>query len=366
MKICKKCLMLSTRPRLEFDNNGVCAACEWEEIKKTIDFEERKLELTKLCDEIRNKNKFDCIVPVSGGKDSTYVAHKMKYEYGLRVLTVTVTPPLETSIIQENLNSFLAIGGFDNIKVTPNPKIMKEINKKGLIEQGRPLLGWTTCLNTTMLQLATSLNVPLIMFGEEGESEYGGSKKLRYSAYYNVSDSIELYTYGNNPADYASYFPKNELTMFQYPSQDEILNSKTKVAHWSYFENWDTNKHYIFAKENYNMRERQEQSVGTYTNFSQMDTPLYDLHAYFMYLKFGFGRCLQDSCIDIRKGRISREEAVELVNKYDGEFPSTYIDCYLSYFDISRDEFQEILVKHTNNDLFLWKDDKLVRKFTIE
>lgn len=172
MKYCTKCVMPDTRPRLTFDENGICSACQWSEEKNiSIDWDKREAELIELCNTIRGKNKFDCLVPASGGKDSTYVAHKMKYTHNLNVLTVTITPPLETDLIQENMKSFLN-KGYDNIKITPNPLIMKTINRIGFIEQGRPLLGWTSCLNTAMLQIATSMNVPLIMFGEEGESEY--------------------------------------------------------------------------------------------------------------------------------------------------------------------------------------------------
>lgn len=352
MKRCTKCIMPATRPRLTFDEKGVCAACQWDEEKKTrINWDTRIQELRILCDEIRGKHKYDCLVPVSGGKDSTYVAHKMKYDFDLNVLTVTIMPPLETGLIQKNLLNFLSYG-YDNIKITTNPRIAQFINKKGLIEQGRPLLSWTTCLNTAMLQIATSMDVPLIMFGEEGESEYGGSTKLRYTPFYNVQDAIDLYTYGNDPAQYSRYFPAKDLVWWTYPDNATLNAHSVKIAHWSYFENWDPYVHYEFARDNYNMLSRKERSVGTYTNFGQLDTPLYDLHAYFMYLKFGFGHCLQDACIDIRAGRISRQEAIMLVKKHDGEFIDGYIPEYLEYYQMTREEFDETVDRHVNKELF--------------
>jgi N-acetyl sugar amidotransferase len=360
MKACKKCVMLETRPRLTFNQDGVCAACEWGEEKKTsIDWKKRKNEFVELCNSIRGKYKFDCLVPVSGGKDSTYVAHKMKYEYNLNVLTVTVTPPLETELIQNNLKNFLSYG-YDNMKITPNPVITKFINKKGFIEQGRPLLSWTTCLNSVMLQIATSMNIPLIMFGEEGESEYGGSTKLRYTPYYTVDDAIDIYTYGNNPLQYLENFSEGELKWWMYPTEEELKKHPIKVAHWSYFENWDSYRHYIFARDNYAMKSKEDRSSGTYTNFGQLDTPLYDLHTYMMYLKFGFGRCLQDVCIDIRGGRLSREDGIEMVRKYDGEFIEKLIPVYCEYYGMTREEFDSVLDKHANKDLFkkvdgIWK-----------
>lgn len=358
--------MPETRPRLTYDKEGVCNACEWKEIKENeINWDERQKELEKLCDSIRGKYKYDCIVPVSGGKDSTYVAHKMKHECNLNILTITITPPLETNLIQENLKNFLEYG-YDNIKITPNPVITQKINKIGFIEQGRPLLSWTTCLNTAMLQIATSMNIPLIMFGEEGESEYGGSTKLRYTPFYDISDSIELYTYGNDPSQYAQEFSEKELLMWTYPKKEILEKNPIKVAHWSYFENWDSYPHYAFARDHYDMQIKKERSVGTYSNFAQLDTPLYDLHTYMMYLKFGFGRCLQDVCIDIRGGRLSRSEGVKIIKKYDGEFAKDYVPLYLDYYQMSENEFNEVLDKHVNKKIFEKKEGVWTPRFNIE
>jgi len=366
MKVCTKCLMPSTRPRITYSDEGVCSACEWKKMKtESIDWAKREKEIIDLCNQIRGKYKYDCIVPVSGGKDSTYVAHKMKNVYNLNILTVTITPPLETQLIQENLNNFLGYG-YDNIKITPNPVISRKINKKGFIEQGRPLLSWTTCLNTAMLQLASSLKIPLIMFGEEGESEYGGSKKLRHTAFYDVKDSIDLYTYGNNPADYAKEFPQNKLLLWSYPSKEELDSFKINVGHWSYFEDWDSFVHYEFARDNYNMKTKENRSVGTYGNFAQLDTPLYELHTYMMYLKFGFGRCLQDVCIDIRGERLTRAEGVELIKKYDGEFSEEIVPVFLEYYQMTREEFDGVLERHVNKDLFEKKEGTWVPKFEIK
>jgi N-acetyl sugar amidotransferase len=366
MKVCKKCIMPDTRPRLTFDEDGVCAACQWAEEKKTqIDWKKREEQLIELCDSIRGKHKYDCLVPVSGGKDSTYVAHKMKHVYNLNILTLTVSVPLETDLIQENLRSFLSYG-YDNMRITPNPAIAKFINKLGFIEQGRPMLSWTTCLNTVALQVATTMDIPLIMFGEEGESEYGGSTKLRYDPYYDVEDAIDLYTYGNDPAQYSKYFPKSELVWWTYPSKETIQKHPVKISHWSYFENWDSYKNYIFARDNYNMKTSDQRNSGTYTNFGQLDTPFYDLHTYMMYLKFGFGRCLQDACIDIRLGRLTRDEAIEMVRKYDNEFDENNIPLYCGYFEMSRAKYDAVLDRHANKELFEKKNGVWQPKFTFE
>lgn len=358
--------MPDTRPRLTYNSEGICAACEWAEIKKNeINWEQRQQELRELCDSIRGKQKYDCIVPASGGKDSTYVADKMKNVYGLNILTVTITPPLETELIQNNMKNFLNYG-YDNIKVTPNPKIAQEINKYGFIEQGRPLLSWTSCLNSVMFRMAVDYKVPLIMFGEEGETEYGGATDLRYTPYYDIDFAIRIYTYGNDPKKYAQHYNERELSLWMYPDADELRNADFKVAHWSYYEDWDPYKHFEFARDNYGMKISSNRSTGTYTSFGQLDTPLYKLHTYMMYLKFGFGRCLQDACIDIRGGRITRDEAVNLVNQYDGEYIGEDIPLFLDYFNMSKEEFDSVLDRHANKDLFEKKNGIWTPKFQVE
>lgn len=366
MKICKKCIMPETRPRLTFDSNGVCAACEWHKIKKEeIDWKKRYDELKKLCDDIRGKQRYDCIVPVSGGKDSTYVADKIKNELGLNVLTVTITPPLETKLIQDNLNHFLEYG-FNHIKITPNPKIAKAINKYGFVEQGRPLLSWTSCLNSVMFKMAVDFKVPLIMFGEEGETEYGGVKEMRYKPYYDAEYAVKIYTEGNSMTDFLDRFSERELEMWLYPSKEEILRSGLKVGHWSYFEDWDAYKHYEFARDNYGMKISEGRNTGTYTAYGQFDTPLYELHTYMMYLKFGFGRGLQDACIDIRNGRLTREEAVDIVKKYDGEYPQESIPLFLDYYELTKEQFDDVLDRHANKKLFKKENGIWKPQFSIE
>lgn len=366
MQVCKRCLMVETCPRLKYTEDGLCMACEWDDIKRDeIDWESRQKELRDLCDSIRGKNQWDCIVPVSGGKDSTYVADKMKNEYGLNVLTVTITPPLETEIIQQNLTRFLE-KGFCNIKVTPNPEITRAINKKCFIEQGRPLNGWTSCVNTVMFRFATYYHIPLVMFGEEGETEYGGTAELRYVPYYDMDFAIKVYTEGNDPSKYLTMYPEGDLRWWLYPSKEDMKKADFKVGHWSYFENWDPYDHYVFAEKYYGMQKNAERNIGTYSDFGQIDTPMYILHTYMMYLKFGFGRCLQDACIDIRRGRLTRKEAIDRVNRYDGEPIDAYIPVFLDYFQMDRKEFDQVLKKHTNKELFEWKDGVLVKKFSIK
>lgn len=345
--------MPSTRPRISFDNRGWCNACAWAEEKRTkIDWATRQAMLEKICATYRKKDgNFDCIVPVSGGKDSSYVAYMMKHEMGMHPLCVNIIPPLEFDVGRKNLDNFVA-AGYDCIRVAPNPVISKRIALRSLIDYGQPLMSWIINVQVAVFKLAIQFKIPLVMFGEEGETEYGGSDKLKSSPVYDIEDSIKLYLSGITPARFLDEFTEKELYWWLYPSEDDFRKANLAVAHWSFFENWDPYHHYLVAKEKCNLEERDIASIGTYNNFAQTDTCLYDLHTYLMYLKFGFGRCSQDVGIDIRRGSMTRKQGINLIKKYDGEFPEQYVGAYLGYFGISVPEFDEVIDKWANKSLF--------------
>lgn len=352
MKYCTKCLMPETRPRIEFDENGVCNACSWSEEKTiTIDWNARQKELLELVDKAkkRNHNKFDVIAPSSGGKDSSYVAYKLK-ELGLTPLTITLKPPLPFETGEKNLEHFVNYG-FDHVHITPNYRIGAEIAKKAFIELGQPMFAWIISVQTAIFRCAVIFDIPFVMFGEEGEVEYGGTSKLKSSATYNLEDSIKLYLSGQDPKSFIDKFSDKDLFWWRYPSVEEFGKLNPSIAHWSYFENWDSYRNYVVAKEQFNLEESPNRSIGTYTNFAQTDTKLYDLHAYLMFLKFGFGRCTQDVGIDIRRGALTRSQGLNLVKKYDGEYPEPYINDYLKYFNMTSEEFESVLDSFANKEI---------------
>lgn len=358
VKYCKRCFASSLRPRISFNKDGVCSACLWAAEKKSaIDWKHRRNQLEELCNKYRRSNYFDCIVPVSGGKDGSYVAHKLKYTYHMNPLCITITPDLQLDIGKKNLEHFID-KGFDLLSITPNPDLMKQLNKKGFIEQGRPMVGWMLAVQAAVMKLAVMYRVPLIMFGEDGETEYGGLAALKNSPVYGVDEAINLYLSGNDINKLAEGLEttNNNYFWYEFPSEDDLKHLDIKVAHYSYFENWDSNEHVDFAIKHFNMEGQPERSIGTYTRYSQNDTMLYTLHSYLMFLKFGFGRCNQDASIDIRSGRMTRSEGLELLKKYDGEYPKKYINAYLKYFDMTSEEFNSILDKYANKDVLYKKD----------
>lgn len=354
---CKNCLNMSTRPRISFDDKGWCNACQWMEEKKTFDFSNRQEELKKLLEKYRSKNgSFDCIVPVSGGKDGSYVAYNLKHKYKMNPLAVTIRPALSLEIGDKNLLNFIN-SGYDHVHITPNPKVLNRLNKYGFIEKGFPYYGWLIAIHTAVIKTAISFRIPLLFYGEDGEIEYGGSTESKNKALYNIDYMRKVYLEGGHEKVYHRILQdkdiaENELTFFKFPEPKEIAENELSFTHWSYFEPWDSYRNYVTAKEHCGLIEKEEGNVDTFTNFSQNDQALYALHAYMMYLKFGFGRATQDAGIEIRRGAMTRDQALNLVKMYDNSYPHHLIDTYLEYYEMTRDEFDAVLDSYANKDLF--------------
>jgi N-acetyl sugar amidotransferase len=261
---------------------------------------------------------------LSGGKDGSYVAYNLKHKHKMKVLTVTVRPPLETQIGQENLNSFIN-SGFNHLHITPDTEAMRALNKIGFEKMGFPYYGWLISIHTVIAKLAVQMKIPAIFYSEDGEVEYGGDTKYKNKSVYGIDYQISHYLEGGYKKiiDFAKKegLSDDQLYWFTFPDKKDLKTSNTKITHYSYFENWDPYRNYILAKEKCGLKELDSVSHGSYTNFAQTDQELYPLHVYLMYLKFGFGRTTQDACIDVRRGSMSRDQAIELSKRYDDFYP---------------------------------------------
>lgn len=337
------------------------------ESKQSLDWGVRKKELTALLDKHRSDgSRFDCIVPVSGGKDGSYVAHNLQNVYGMNPLCVTVTPPLALDLGERNLKNFVA-SGFNHISVNPHPTAMRALNSTGFKEMGFPYYGWLLAIQSAVVRVAINFGVGLIFYGEDGEVEYGGTAQTQKTPIYNVQYMKDIYLEGGyNKVLSQVSVPESTLGLFRFPDDWELTEHPLDITHWSYFENWDPYRNYLVAKEFCGLQEAEESNPGTFTNFSQNDQALYALHTYMMYLKFGFGRANQDACIEIRRGAMSRDQAINLVRLYDGHFPAEFLDLYLDYYDMNQSEFDAILERWVNKDLFDYSDGFWQPKFEIQ
>jgi len=367
---CKNCLNMSTRPRISFDSRGWCNACQWMEEKQAMNWSSREAELENLLEKHRSTSEaFDCIVPVSGGKDGSYVAYMLKEKYNMNPLTVTVRPALSLEIGDQNLSNFIQ-SGFSHIHISCNPLVLDRLNKYGFIEKGFPYYGWLIAIMTAVIKTAVNFKIPLIFYGEDGEVEYVGSTESKDKPIYNVEYMKRIYLEGGHDKVLENIksdgdISNADLAFFQFPGDDEIANNELLFTHWSYYEPWDSYRNYVVAKEHCGLIEKDDGSQDTFTNFAQNDQALYSLHAYLMYLKFGFGRATQDAGIEIRRGAMTRDQAVNLVYMYDNAYPAELIDVYLDYYQMTKEEFDAVLDKYVNEDLFHKLDGIWQPKFSV-
>jgi len=367
---CKNCLNMSTRPRIAFDERGFCNACCWMEEKKILDWEKRTQLLMTTLDKYRSKDGgFDCVVPVSGGKDGSSVAYNLKHKYGMNPLAITVRPALALEIGDQNLLNFIN-SGYNHIHISPNTETMRVLNKHGFIEKGFPYYGWLIAIKSAVIKTACNFNIPLIFYGEDGEVEYGGSTESKNNAFYDVEYMKRIYFEGGyekvlNKVKSEYNINDCDLYFWRFPTDQQLKEKQLLCTHWSYFEPWDSYKNYIIAKEHCGLQEKEEGNAGTFTNFSQNDQALYALHTYMMYLKFGFGRATQDAGIEIRRGSMTRDQALNLVRMFDNQYPEEFIELYLEYYQMTQAEFDTVIDRYANQALFEKIDGRWQPKFTV-
>jgi N-acetyl sugar amidotransferase len=285
-------------------------------------------------------------------------------------LAITVRPALSLEIGDKNLSNFIH-SGYDHIHLSPNPRVLDRLNKYGFIEKGFPYFGWLIAIMTAVIKTAANFKIPLIFYGEDGEIEYGGSTESKNNALYDISYMKRVYLEGGHEKVFERIkmdddISEADLSFFKFPTDSEVSEVGLSFTHWSYFEAWDPYRNYLVAKEHCGLQEVDQNNSGTFTNFAQNDQALYSLHAYMMYLKFGFGRATQDAGIEIRRGAMTRDQAVNLVKLYDGHYPEEYLQAYLDYYQMTNEEFDVVLDKWVNRDLFEKIDGLWQPKFFVE
>lgn len=361
VQYCTRCLTPSTRPRVVFNEESVCNACQWAERKKSIDWTQKWNELEKLCDEFRRKNDFDVIVPCSGGKDGSYVAWKMKHDLGMHPLCVTVSPPLQTDLGRRNLDNFRN-SGFDLIEIRPNPEIYRRLCKRMFIEQARSKFPFVIAIATVIAQVAIKFGIPFIIYGEEGETEYGGSDKYIDTKFMDYESMVNIFHEGNLLSKYLDEYSKADLKWWLIPPEEEL--KKIRITWWSKWESWDDKLHRDLAVKRCGLQTSNGE-IGTYTNYAQLDDILQDLHMYECFIKFGYGRATADCNLAVKGGRMSREEAVEIVKEKDGEFPKKYLSDYLEYFNMREEEFKAAIDSFANTNILEKADMRWRLKPTV-
>lgn len=370
---CKSCVISNARPRIFFNKNGVCFACENKNYKDKIDWKKREQELIKLLDKHRKNGKdWDVIVPSSGGKDSGYVAHQLKYKYGMNPLLVTWSPLKYTEIGIENFDN-LNNSGFSNLRFSPNGIMQSKLARLCLEELGDAFHVFVLGQVFFPINLACEMNIKLIIYGENGEVEYGGDKTLFnksninlfkdskwLSNYLKGESSIDnLINWGFKNKKYMNrkFFNLSDLRYHKPPSKEKLKKSGIdRYYFFSYFKKWIPQENYYYCVDNTGFKSKLDRSEGTYSKYASLDDKFDSFHYYLRYIKFGLGRCIDDAAHEIRDGHITRNEGVTLVKKYDGEFPYKYFEEFLNYLDIKENEFWKIVDSWRFPNI--WKKDK--------
>ncbi len=375
VKFCKRCVMSNQRPRIIFDKDGVCSACRnTENYKNKIDWNQREEELIQLLDNHRSDDgSWDVIVPSSGGKDSAFVAHQLKYKYGMNPLTVTWAPLRYTEIGFKNFQS-LCDSGLSNVLYSPNGKIHKKLARLCFEELGDAFHVFVLGQVSYPFHMAIKHGISLVMFGENGEAEYAGDPAMVdkpfvlsenwTNKYFKGSTLSELIEYGIQNKDYMDEedFTKSDLKFYSPPTVEEMKKAGVKGKHFfGYYKKWSPQESYYYASENTGFKANRERSEGTYTKYASIDDKMDGMHYFMKYIKFGFGRTTDDTSHEIRDNHITREEAVALVNRYDGEFPKKYFQDFLEYLSISEKQFWEIVDSYRLSYIWEKHDDWLLK-----
>jgi N-acetyl sugar amidotransferase len=344
---CKKCVMSNQRPRITFDENGVCSACNFAEFKKNkFDWNQRENELVALLDKHRrNDGSYDVLVPCSGGKDAAYIAHELRHKYNMNPLTVTWAPHIYTEIGFQNLHNMIRVGDLANVLATPPGLTHRKLTKLSFEVLGDPFQPFIYGQYNFPLKAAVQYNIPLIMYGENGEVEYGGDMKNAFKPTRDYKgDQAKHYFSNLLPEDFVKYgLKKEDLLPYMPPKDEELEKLGTEIHFYGYYKKWVPQENFYYCVENTGFKPNPVRSEGTYSKYASLDDQLDGFHYYLSFIKFGIGRCTSDAAHEIRDGHITREEGVALVRKFDGEFPSKYYETFLEYCDISDEYFKAVI-----------------------
>ena len=374
---CKKCVIsnqrpssvvefnkdsINEKPTIAFDEKGVCSACNYSDFKsKNIDWDKRERELILLCDKYRSRNgSYDCVIPGSGGKDSAFTSHILKYKYNMNPLTVTWAPHQYTEIGWQNFQKWIEVGGFDNILITPNGRVHKLLTKLSFINLCHPFQPFIIGQKIVGPRIALQNKIPLIFYGEN-QAEYGNNIEENKSLimdnkfFQGSQENKDLLIAGIQADKLIKDYGIRESDLSLYKPIENNKNLDISMYFLGYFLKWDPQEMYYYASENTGFTANSERTEGSYSKYSSIDDKMDTLHYFTTFIKFGLGRASYDASQEIRNKKITREEGIALVRKYDSETPSKYLEDMLSYMNINSDIFWEIIDKNRPNNL--WKKE---------
>lgn len=336
-------------PTLHIDAEGVCDACRYARKKEDIDWKMRESQLLALLEKYRrNDGYYDCVVPGSGGKDSAYAAHVLKYKYGMHPLTITWPPILYTDYGLQNFRNWIEVGGFDNVCFKPNGRIHRLLTKLAIENLLHPFQTFILGQKNLAPKIALKYDIPLIFYGES-EAEYGNpiaetNTSLRDKSYYSTQNLSEIFLGGVSIPELIEKYSLelNDLAAYFPADHKELEASNIEVHYLGYYTKWTPQESYYYAVEHTGFQARPFRTEGTYSKYNSIDDKIDDLHYYTTYIKFGLGRASYDASQEIRNKHLTREEGVALVRRFDGEVPQRYFNEVMDYLGIEPDRFHSL------------------------
>ncbi len=377
---CRRCVISNQRPNstvefkstlsskkvgIGFDESGLCDACSYNEKKETlIDWADREKRLLALLDRYRRSDgKYDVIVPGSGGKDSAFTAHILKYKYGMNPLTVTWAPHKYTDIGWKNFESWIHIGGLDNILFTPNGKLHRYLTRLAFLNLLHPFQPFIVGQRIIGPKIADKFGVKLVMYGEN-QAEYGNNPDENQVPtmspdFFSTRGLSELVLGGKRVSEIISEggFKLGDFEPYSPLYNESRQSGEIAVHYLGYYIKWDPQECYYYAVENTGFQANSERTEGTYSKYSSIDDQIDVFHYYTTLIKFGIGRATYDAAQEIRNHKITRDEGVLLVKKYDQEFPEKYFEAFLGYIGITEAEFFATVDRFRSPHLWAYDSD---------
>lgn len=354
--------MPTTKPGLTLDKSGICQACRHYEMRKTIDYHARFETLKEIADKYRrNDGTNDCIIAISGGKDSHFQLYVMKELLGMNPLLVAVVDPFtKTKAGEHNFHNIADTFGCDILALHQNPSLVRKMVRIAFEEMGSPTWPIDRAIYAFPIKIAIKLGIQLVVYGENVSWEYGGVlQQESYSAKDQFKNDVV------KPVEWDFWFNKGisqkEIDMLRYPAEEEIERANLDPIYLSYFIPWDGFHNYQIAKR-YGFRDLSHEwhREGFIENYDQIDSMAYLVHPWLKYPKFGFARATDVVGYWIRSGRISREEGAELIRKHDYKLDQRALDDFLQFTGYTDKEFWDIVEKFWNRNIFekkegIWK-----------
>ena len=351
LKRCTKCIMPETQQGIIFDKKGVCGACQHIEYKRRkIDWQKKEKELVELIEQYKGKYLYDCLIPFSGGKDSTFTVYTLVKKYKVKPLLVTFDHGFLRPRMQENRIKTVRKLGVDIITFTPNWHVVKKLMLESFKRKGDFCWHCHAGVYAYPMQIAIKFNIPLVFWGEPS---------AEYTSYYSYDRPEEvdeerfkkLASLGITADDMVKFLngsvQKKDLEPYRYPSLKELRAIKFRSVCLGSYTSWDTRKQAETIGKELGWQWDVVEGIPRSYGYQKIECKLYGVRDYLLFIKKGFGRTAHVTSIDIRNNRLSRKKGLKLAKKYDGKRPAS-MDWFLNTLGITEKKFMNTALKHVS------------------